>query len=266
MATIPVTTTAPFGLGSLHWAILRANQSPGPDTIRFQVPINPLPGQPTDVLFPPPPGGYPVITGKVTIDGFTQPLSKPNTSTNPAVNNTQWGIVLVSAERGPMLTIGPGGSGSEIRGLGFISTSRAGLTDPSGLLINHANGVRVDGDGFAAIEDGGLTPAIRIVGGSQNSIGGNVAQVPALQNVMNSYSIGLEVNGTLSAPAQNNAIFGNIVGGQTSAKGPLNVGMVFQPGADNNTIVGNILIANKVPIFDAGRGNLQDGNVIVPPV
>ena len=73
-ATFTVSNTDDGGTGSLRWAILSANSAPGPDTIAFSIP--PFDGTvksivPTTVL--------PVITGPVTIDGYTQTGSSPNT-------------------------------------------------------------------------------------------------------------------------------------------------------------------------------------------
>jgi Right handed beta helix region len=260
MAVIPVTTISPYGIGSLNWAINTANHSPGADNIVFQIPIR-TPNPPFYEILLAPHNGYPAITGKVTINGYTQPLSQPNTSMNPFFNNAQLGIFLIQASPNvPVLTVDRGGSGSQIRGIAFASVAQRQYNPPSGLLINRANNVQVDGDGFTSIEQSALTPAIKIVDGSQNAIGGNTVLNPALQNVMHSYDVGIE----LTAGSQNNAIFGNYVGGLTSDKGPLRVGMWFQPGANNNTIEQNVLVKNVTQIFNLGTGNLFQDNGFVP--
>ncbi len=256
MTVFPVTTTATFGLGSLNWAINESNAHRGPDTITFSIPRNP--GTPLTQIIEAPRGGFAPITGQVTINGFTQPGSQPNTSTNPLVNNSQWGILLQGLTSRPLLTIGAGGSNSQVRGLVFWNSTP--FVNASGLLINHANLVQVDGDGFGAAPNTGLASAVTIVGGVQNVVGGNVAAAPALQNVMISYHTGV----LMGAGARNNAIFGNIIGGDPTPTAPLFIGVNLLPDANNNSLVGNILIENEFPIFDQGHGNFQNGNLIVP--
>src|SRR3954463_7546989 len=71
--TFTVTTAADSGAGSLRQALLDANAAGDADTIQFSIPgagvhtITPL----TDL---------PLITGPVTIDGYTQPGSSANTN------------------------------------------------------------------------------------------------------------------------------------------------------------------------------------------
>jgi hypothetical protein len=255
MAVIPVTTTATFGVGSLNWAINESNTHRGPDNIVFQIPR--VPGTPVTQVIDAPRGGFPVITGQVTIDGFTQPGSQRNTSTDPLVNNTQWGILLQGVSSRPLVTIGPGGSGSQIRGLVFWNSAPAAV---AGVVINRANLVQIDGDGFGAGEHTGLSSAVTIEGGVQNTVGGNVAAAPALQNVMINYNTGV----LMQAGSRNNAIYGNIIGGETSALGPRIIGVNLVPQANNNALVGNVLIGNQFAIFDQGLGNLQEGNIIIP--
>jgi hypothetical protein len=261
MAVFTVTkATEVFGVGTLNWAINQSNHSPGPDTIRFQIPVNPINGPQTQQIVPPP-GGFPTIMGKVTIDGFTQALSQPNTSTNPLVNNTQWGILLQgTGHAGPggpdILTIGPGGSGSEIRGVVFASVVTTSNTH-AGVIINRANNVKIDGDGFST-----LNIPVQINGGHFNTIGGDVAGTPALQNVIVNYAIGVNVSGG----SQNNAIYGNALfaGSPPGFKGP-QVGLLLGQGADHNSLVGNILLGrNTTPILDLGVGNFLAGNIIIP--
>jgi hypothetical protein len=79
-STYTVTTAADAGAGSLRQAILDANVAADADTIQFNIPgagvhtITPL----TD---------FPMITGPVTIDGYTQPGSSANTN-GPAFPTT----------------------------------------------------------------------------------------------------------------------------------------------------------------------------------
>jgi hypothetical protein len=259
MAVFTVTKAAEvYGIGTLNWAINQSNHSPGPDVIRFQIPVNPFGGPNQTQQIVPPPGGFPTIMGRVTIDGFTQALSQPNTSTNPLVNNTQWGILLQGTRAsGPdILTIGPGGSGSEIRGVVFGGVIETTTNTLRGVTINRANNVKIDGDGFT-----NMNIPVDIADGSYETVGGDVAGTPALQNVITNYSVGVYLTGH----TQHNAIFGNgLVAGQPPTRRGPQIGVWFQPGADHNSLVGNILIGNSTPILDLGTGNFQSGNIVFP--
>ena len=71
-ATFTVTTNADSGAGSLRQAITDANANPGADTINFNIPGA---GVHTIVLTT----WLPNTTDPVTVDGYTQPGSSPNT-------------------------------------------------------------------------------------------------------------------------------------------------------------------------------------------
>ena len=70
--TYTVTSTADSGAGSLRQAILDANANPGADTIEFNIV-----GSGVQTIAPA--SALPAITDGVTIDGYTQPGSSPNT-------------------------------------------------------------------------------------------------------------------------------------------------------------------------------------------
>ena len=70
--TYTVTSTADSGAGSLRQAILDANTNPGADTIVFNIV-----GSGVQTIAPT--SSLPAITEGVTIDGYTQPGSSPNT-------------------------------------------------------------------------------------------------------------------------------------------------------------------------------------------
>ncbi len=70
--TYTVTNTSDSGAGSLRQAILDANGNPGADTIAFAIPGA---GVHTIMLTT----WLPNATDPVTVDGYTQPGSSPNT-------------------------------------------------------------------------------------------------------------------------------------------------------------------------------------------
>lgn len=253
LTVFTVTSGATYGPGTLNAAINEANRHGGPDTIVFR-----MPGGGNQGIYVPN-EGLPVITGPVTIDGYTQPGSARNTSTNPAVNNAVVGVRLLTSGIATPLQIGPGGSFSQIRGLGF---SNSGGYGPMGIRLNHTRFVTVDGDVFTASGQSRLSAAVSIVGGSNNTIGGDLAGTPALQNVMGIYDYGVDIQGR----STNNAVVGNIIGDTPrSSRAPMQlVGVRLQPGANNNTVVQNILYKNIQAYTDQGIGNLFINNTIIP--
>src|SRR6476659_4455390 len=80
-ATFTVTTAADSGVGSLRQAILDANGAAGADTIAFNIVGS---GVHTIALAT----ELPDITGAVTIDGYTQSGSSPNTQDTTQGLNT----------------------------------------------------------------------------------------------------------------------------------------------------------------------------------
>ncbi len=72
LSTFTVVNTAGGGPGSLRQAIVAANTAPGADTIAFNIPGN---GAQTIKLHT----SLPAVTETVTIDGYTQPGSQPDT-------------------------------------------------------------------------------------------------------------------------------------------------------------------------------------------
>src|SRR5829696_7887106 len=69
--TFTVTNTNDSGAGSLRQAILYSNDTPGADTIKFDIP-----GSGVHTISPVSP--LPEITEAVSIDGYSQPGAQPN--------------------------------------------------------------------------------------------------------------------------------------------------------------------------------------------
>lgn len=254
MATFHVITAAAYGPGSLRVAIAQANEKPGIDAIDFNIP-----GEgPKFIALPF--EGLPAINSKIIIDGYTQDGSARNTSADPAVNNAKIMVNLVmNGGSGPALTVNARGGFSQIRGLGFYSTGTYG---PSGIGINRASFVTVDGNTFGATGQSRLAVAVNIDGGNNNTIGGDLASNPALQNVMGRYDIGVNLSGATN----NNAIYGNLIGRQpVESRNPeQGVGVWLRTGANNNAVVRNILFKNVKPIINDSIGNWIADNVVVP--
>src|SRR5688572_4926062 len=109
--TYPVTNTNDSGAGSLRQAIIDANSHSGLDIISFNIP-----GAGVRTITPA--TELPLITSPVTIDGYTQAGSSPNTLAGG--DNAVLLIELSGAVVGNnsnALTFGPAAIGSTVRGL-----------------------------------------------------------------------------------------------------------------------------------------------------
>ena len=93
-ATFTVTSTNDSGAGSLRQAILDANANAGADTIAFDIPGSDTGCDVSGVCTIAPLSALPGVTGTVTIDGYTQPSSSPNTNPVGQGLNTVLTIVL----------------------------------------------------------------------------------------------------------------------------------------------------------------------------
>ncbi len=177
-ATFTVTNTNDSGAGSLRQAILDANGAAGADTIDFNIPgagvhtITPV----TDL---------PSITGPVTIDGYTQPGSSPNTNGPGLPDNSVHQIEIDGTNTYP-------GNGGYVLGISgsFSFTLR-------GLVINRARA--------AAVQVGTATGTIEgcLIGTDPTGIGAS----PNYYGVDVEASSGVQIGGPL--PAQRNVISGN---------------------------------------------------------
>ena len=136
-ATITVTTTASAGAGSLS-AALSAIQAG--DTIAFNIP-----GDGPHVIATPP-GGHPLITAhNVTIDGYTQPGSAPNSNGILAANNARIGIVLDSRNGNYRLMDFPGDTPNDQTGYGDTEAAVLGILGATNVTIRGLSVLSVPG-------------------------------------------------------------------------------------------------------------------------
>ena len=201
-ATFTVTNTADSGAGSLRQAILDANANPGADTITFAIPG---PGVHTIVLTT----WLPNATDPVTVDGYTQPGSSPNT--RPLAQGTN--AVLNVEINGAAVTLAPcwqyAADGGRIQGL-VINRCPQGAIYATGSLTVTGNflgtspaGTPINGGpaqefGVLALGTlGSVPPITMIVGGpdpsDRNLISGNAL----LAGVYLQYNIAGKVQGNL---------------------------------------------------------------------
>src|SRR6476660_5274584 len=231
-----VTNTNDSGTGSLRQAILDAN-SMGGGTIAFNITgtglhtISPL-------------TALPIITQTVTIDGYTQPGSMPNT--NPptmglntmlkieingamagnsvglnidAINCTVRGLVIDSFQNNGIVTnpIGCNSNGNLIEG-NFLGTDPTGTIAHPNNSMNLGSGCIIFCQGSSNNVIGGTTPDAR------NLISGNVGTGVSFSgtgHVVQGNLIGTDVTGTLPLGNTDRGVFANassnFIGGTTVA-------------------------------------------------
>jgi hypothetical protein len=234
-ATFTVTTTADAGPGSLRQALLAANAAAGPDAVAFNIPAV---GVQTIQLA----SQLPLLTGPVTVDGFTQPGATPNTL---AVGDNAAILVEVLGGGGAAWAFAqqPGGNldGSSFRGLALGNFGSAAIA------VGTANNVTIAGN-FIGLRPDGRTArpnfnGITIEAGSGHVVGG---PTPADRNVIS----GNTGNG-LSFTAGGVLVSGNYIGTTAAGTGKLGngaAGVTFQSS-------GNV-IGGGAP----GQGNVISGN------
>jgi hypothetical protein len=248
--TFTVVNTNDSGAGSLRQAILDANANGGDDTIAFAIPGG---GVHTIV----PLTALETITGGVTIDGYTQPGSSPNTNGPGLPDNSVHLIELDGTNSGG----GNGAAALDFSG-SFSFTVR-------GLVINRAPSsaiqaitatgtiegcyLGVDPTGLAALPN---AYGISVEFSTGMQIGG---QLPAARNVIAGNS-GVHIGfGCLSGGGTGHVIEGNFIGPDaTGAARPANAPNISnQTGIALCSTVTNVMIGGFAP---AAR-NVISGNI-----
>ncbi len=239
-----VTNTNDSGFGSLRQAIINADTFPdNPDTdlIHFDIPGSGV--QTINLLSP-----LPAITSAVTIDGYTQPGSSPNTlaTGDNAVIEVELDGASAGAASGLVIS-GAGASGSIILGLDVNQFQAAGIEAANGANGNTIAGNFIGTDPTGTINLGNAEDGI-FLETANNTIGG---PSPAAANLIsgNMFS-GVDL---YQIGATGNIIQGNDIGSNaaaTSALGNGQNGVIISDGAYDNTVGGTA----------AGDGNVITGN------
>ncbi len=237
---LTVSNTNDGGPGSLRQAIEDANSRPGEDFIEFNIPGD---GRQRIQLL----SELPAITETVSIDGYTQPGSAPNTNPVGQSLNATLNVELNGSglDQGTALSLDPAADGSVIRGLVIDSF-------PDGAIVIEADNVRVEGNSLTL--NGELTDqnaddfAIEILGAG-NTIGGTGA---AARNLISGNANGVRIAG---ADAIENAIQGNLIGTDaTGTEGFANGTGISIVSASGNTVGGASIGAANVIAFNRGDG------------
>jgi len=251
---------------SLREALIAANGNADASRIRFNIPG-------ADAVFTiTPQAALPPITQPLTIDGYSQPGSSPNTNPVPP-NNAVIRIVLdgsvitSSVTNPPMLSIRSADvevTGLSIVGLDDGSIGNDAIETPNNVNLATRN-VRIRGNYLGLLPDGltsdGNRTGIQLAGEAgdeDNEIGG---LLPEHQNVIS----GNGQHGiTLSAPAA--LVTGNLIGvGKDGTTPRGNGGNGIQAsGALGALLIGNRIAHNDngIVVTNSGRGIEADQNQI----
>jgi CSLREA domain-containing protein len=264
----------PVGTGngcSLREAINAANANAGPDTIAFNIPGAGL------HTIKPGAGGLPVITGPVTLDGYTQPGASPNTAT--VGSNAVLQIELNGVTGGSFGLLLTGGN-STVRGLvvnrfsslgiamssaggntitgNFVGTDAAGASDlgngQSGIFVNNVAGNTIGGASLAArnVISGNSDHGVFISGASAsgNIVAGNLIGTNAAGTAV----IGNDGHGITIASAANNTIGGTAAGAGNIISGNSQNGVdISTAAATGNQVLGNYIGTNAAGTADLGN-------------
>ncbi len=241
---------------TLRAAIQEANAFEGADVIQFNIPGS---GVKTISLS----SALPVVTGQVTIDGYTQPGASVNTL---AVGSNAVLLIELDGNLIPN-TIGLDLSGSilsVVRGLAignFSGGNGTGIFAGTGSSIR-GNYIGTDSTGTFSRFNGGV--GVWINGSIGDVVVGGAS--PADRNLISSNGQGV----LLQAGTTFNAITGNYIG--TDASGALDMGNTYgvtvKNGASTNTISRNLISGNTQwgvllnPTAGDANSNVIVGNYI----
>ncbi len=262
-ATFTVTTTADSGAGSLRQAILDAEAAPGADTIQFNIPG---PGVHTIFLTT----WLPKAFGPITVDGYTQPGSSPNTlplaqGTNAVLNIEINGAAVSLASCWELETTAAHIQGLVINRCGDGAIyDKGNLTVTGNFLGTTPAGTPVDDGssqrwGVFALGTLGNEPPLNVqVGGpnpaDRNLISGN----PGLAGVYLEYNVAGKVQGNLIGTDANvSYVITNGMGVYCPSKHGVQIG---GPGANEGNVIGGSLAVGFYGRFSTFQGNFVGTN------
>ena len=249
-ATYTVTNTADTGAGSLRQAILDANGNAGPDTIAFNIV-----GSGVHTIAPA--SALPGLTSPVTIDGYTQPGSSPNTLPIGQGLDT---VLRIQITGGP--------------GVGTCFSVQANDTAIRGLAVNgcttsvdfvSGSNVRVEGS-FLGTDPAGNQRLVD--SGQEVTVGGVTGGVvggstPASRNILTACGV------AVSAPLSNTGVTiqGNLINLAAAGNAlltpacPSSTFPIVLAGSGGH-VLGNAIAGGSSGIFLNGSGHTVRGNFL----
>ncbi|MET0620342.1 MAG: hypothetical protein ABW056_08675, partial [Thermoanaerobaculia bacterium] len=266
--TYTVTSTADSGAGSLRQAITDANTNPGADTIQFNIA-----GSGVQTITPA--SSLPPITEAVTIDGYTQSGSSPNTLPTSQGLNTVLRIEIDGTNTGATACLDVQADDVTIKGLAINRCPGIGIltTGAHQDLVVEGCFIGTNAAGTQALEPYG--GALHVRNHANARIGGTV---PAARNLVSGGSAGgyQILLGDFAQDATGTVIAGNLVGTDVTGLSRFaQNGMfsVFLTRGSNNTIGGtsagarNVMVGGEISLGGQIDGveasnNLVQGNFL----
>ena len=246
---------------TLRAAIERANQDATPDIIAFAIGSGPVIISPATPL--------PEIVQPLTINGYTQPGSKPNMQVvgNDAVVNVRIDGKQDVAGAANGLVFSIGSSGSVVRGVAVTRFWRHGVAISGvGNVTVAGNFIGTDGSGSAEDANGGLgnvwSGVAFIQGARYNTLGGTAA---ADRNIVVGISAGGSIFSALTFGESNNTARNNYIGTDRTGtvKVATSLGITFF-NAGANQVLDNVIGSSGfgIYLFGDSPNNIIRGNFI----
>jgi CSLREA domain-containing protein len=229
---------------TLRAAIQEANNTPGLDTINFNIP-----GSGTHTIAPTS-VGLPALTDPVIINGYSQPGAKPNTLAkgNSAVLKIELSGVNAGANTSG-LVIGSNASNTVIKGLVINRFTFSGIQTS---VPSTSTGIKVEGnfigtDASGTADLGNTYFGVALNNPSSNTVGGTL---PEARNVISG-------NGDdgIAIGSRGSKVMGNLIGTKKDGTSPLgnDSSGVHIPG-DNIAVGGTASGAANVIAFNGSDG------------
>lgn len=226
--TIVVTSIANNGAGTLRQAIIDSNQTVNAELIVFD--LGPAGGCPYTIS---PSTQLPTVTSPLTIDGFTQPGSTPNSRFD---RYDAEHCVILSGDVANGLRLQPStNEAMTVRGLAFQRFTQAAIeVDGPGRAVIHGNSFGVTTNALLPATFAG--DAISITGTVGSFVGGTDAG--AINLIGNAVGAGLRLSGCSICAVRNNRM-GVRVDGYSDLGNGIGMQVVDGDGAITGNVIGH---------------------------